>query len=50
MSADAVADLARSLGDFAEALRDLLDRNALPSSGSPAATEIDSESLLIKGD
>lgn len=43
MSSDAFADLARTVGIFADSLRGLLDRNGLPARGSPAAAEIDSE-------
>jgi hypothetical protein len=43
MSSDAFVDLGRRLGDFAQALRELLDSNKCPAAGSIAAGEVDSE-------
>ena len=43
MSSDAFADLGRSLSQFAEGLRRLVDVNQRPTAGSPADKEADGE-------
>jgi hypothetical protein len=43
MSSDPLADLARSLTDFAQAFRDVLTRNPQPAPGSPAEKEGEGE-------
>lgn len=43
MSSDAFADLGRSLSQFAEGLRRLMDANQRPAAGSPADKEADGE-------